>query len=59
MKKIGLVDIDVSHPKAFSAKIDELSLPMNYTGVVNYGFREADEVEAFAKSRGADPDKEV
>lgn len=53
MKKIGLVDIDVSHPKAFSAKIDELSLPMNYTGVVNYGFREADEVEAFAKSRGA------
>ena len=53
MKKIGLVDIDVSHPKAFSAKIDALSLPMNYTGVVNYGFREADEVEAFAKSRGA------
>ena len=53
MKKIGLVDIDVSHPKAFSAKIDELSLPMNYTGVVNYGFREEDEVEAFAKSRGA------
>ena len=53
MKKIGLVDIDVSHPKAFSAKIDELSLPMNSTGVVNYGFREKDEVEAFAKSRGA------
>ena len=53
MIKIGLVDIDVSHPKAFSAKMDELSLPMNYTGIVNYGFREEDEVEAFAKARGA------
>jgi hypothetical protein len=53
MTKIGLVDIDVSHPKAFSAKIKELSLPMQYTGVVNYGFREQDEVEAFAASQGA------
>lgn len=53
MIKIGLVDIDVSHPKAFSAKIDELSLPMHYSGIVNYGFRGEDEVEAFAKVQGA------
>lgn len=53
MIKIGLVDIDVSHPKAFSAKIDELSLPMHYTGIVNYGFREGDEVAAFADRQNA------
>ena len=49
MLKIGLVDIDVSHPGAFAAKMQELGLPMRYTHLVNRGFREADEVEGFAK----------
>ena len=53
MVKIGLVDIDVSHPQAFAGKMEELSIPMGYTHICNYGFREKDEVEAFAAACGA------
>ena len=53
MIKIGLVDIDVSHPGAFAATMEELSLPMRYTHVTNLGFREEDEVAAFAAASGA------
>lgn len=51
MIKIGVVNIDVSHPLAFS----EVLLQENrarYTAVYNDGFRGDDEVEAFMKKRG-------
>ncbi len=53
MVKIGLVDIDVSHPQAFAGKMEELNIPMGYTHICNFGFRENDEVEAFAAACGA------
>lgn len=49
MFKIGVVNIDVSHPKAFSKILSEGDRA-RYTAVYNDGFRGMDEVEAFAKS---------
>lgn len=48
MLKLGLVDIDVSHPGAFAAKMKEKELPMRYTHLINFGFRGEDEVAGFA-----------
>ena len=51
MVKIGLVNIDVSHPLAFS----EILLKENrarYTAIYNDGFRGDDEVDAFVEKLG-------
>lgn len=48
MIKIGAINIDVSHPLAFSAVLHD-SERARYTAVFNDGFREFDEVEGFAK----------
>ena len=51
MIKIGVVNIDTSHPLAFS----EILLKENrarYAAVFNDGFRGDDEVESFIKKRG-------
>lgn len=51
MIRIGVINIDVSHPKAFA----EYLLTTNrarYTAVYNDGFREDDEVEAFIRNFG-------
>ncbi|MBQ2718886.1 MAG: Gfo/Idh/MocA family oxidoreductase [Clostridia bacterium] len=52
MFRIGLVDIDVSHPGAFAVRMAEAGLPMRYTHLVNRGFRGEDEVAGFAKTNG-------
>lgn len=49
MIKIGAVNIDVSHPKAF-AEILHDSPRARYVAVFNDGFRERDEVEGFKKT---------
>lgn len=49
MIKIGVVNIDVSHPLAFS-KILEQDDRARYTAIYNEGFRGEDEVEAFVKN---------
>lgn len=49
MIKIGLVDIDVSHPLTFTKKMLENDIPMRYTYLCNKGFRGNDQVESFAK----------
>ena len=49
MIKIGLVDIDVSHPLTFTKKMLENGIPMKYAYVCNKGFRGKDQVESFAK----------
>lgn len=51
MIKIGVVNIDVSHPLAFS-KILREGGRARYAAVYNEGFRGRDEVEAFAASQG-------
>lgn len=48
MLKFGAVNIDVSHPKMF-AEVLEKGERGRYVAVYNDGFRERDEVEAFAK----------
>lgn len=48
MIKVGAITIDVSHPKAFS-EILANGDRAKYVAVYNDGFRENDEVEAFAK----------
>lgn len=49
MIKIGGVNIDVSHPKAFSEKMEEYSMNMKYEYIFNEGFRGEDEVDWFVK----------
>ena len=49
MIKIGLVDIDVSHPLTFTKKMLKNGIPMKYAYVCNKGFRGKDQVESFAK----------
>lgn len=51
MIKIGVVNIDVSHPLAFSKILQEENRA-GYAAVYNDGFRGMDEVEAFAKNNG-------
>ena len=51
MIKFGAITIDVSHPLAFSEKL-LLGNRGKYTAVFNDGFRENDEVCAFAEKRG-------
>lgn len=51
MIKIGVVNIDVSHPKTFSEELKK-GERARYTAVFNDGFRGTDEVEGFYKSAG-------
>lgn len=53
MKKIGLVNIDVSHPFAFAQKMEENpELDMQYAMVFNEGFRGDGEVSWFVNRYG-------
>jgi Predicted dehydrogenases and related proteins len=49
MIRIGVVNIDVSHPKAFSEYLKK-GERARYVAVYNDGFRENDEVEAFIRN---------
>ena len=51
MIRIGVVNIDVSHPKSFSEYL-KLGDRARYVAVYNDGFRGDDEVEGFIKSAG-------
>lgn len=51
MIKIGVVNIDTSHPQGFSEYLLRDSRA-RYAAVYNAGFREDDEVEAFIKKHG-------
>lgn len=51
MYRIGVVNLDVSHPKAFSEYLNKGDRA-RYTAVYNDGFRGDDEVEAFMKANG-------
>lgn len=51
MIRIGLVNLDVSHPKAFSEYLKKGDRA-RYVAVFNDGFREDDEVEGFIKNYG-------
>ena len=48
MIRIGVVNIDVSHPKAFSEYLKKGNRA-RYVAVYNEGFRGDDEVEGFIK----------
>ena len=48
MITIGVVNIDVSHPKAFASLLENENRA-RYVAVYNDGFREDDEVEGFIK----------
>ncbi len=53
MKKIGLVNIDTSHPQGFSAIMAQnAELDMQYTALFADGFRGDDEVNAFCAKYG-------
>jgi len=52
MIKIGGVNIDVSHPRAFSERMEDYSLNMKYEYIFNEEFRGEDEVEWFVKRFG-------
>ena len=54
MIKIGLVNIDVSHPKMFSRYLAKGNR-MRYAAVYNDGFRGEDEVNAFVEKAGEPP----
>lgn len=49
MIRIGVVNIDVSHPKAFSEYLKKENRA-RYVAIYNDGFREDDEVEGFIKN---------
>src|SRR5665647_3007628 len=49
MIRIGVINIDVSHPKAFSEYLKKDNRA-RYVAVYNDGFRGDDEVEAFIKN---------
>ena len=51
MIKIGVVNIDTSHPQAFSQYFKKENRA-RYTAIFNDGFRQDDEVEVFMKSNG-------
>ncbi len=51
MIRIGLVNMDVSHPKSF-AEVLKQEERARYTAVYNDGFRGDDEVDAFIKNAG-------
>jgi predicted dehydrogenase len=51
MIRIGVVNIDVSHPKVWARLLKEEDRA-RYVAVYNDGFREDDEVEAFVKKNG-------
>ncbi len=53
MIRIGVVNIDVSHPKAWATIMTEDDRA-RYTAVYNDGFRNDDEVEAFMRSFGVE-----
>ena len=52
MIKIGGVNIDVSHPKAFSERMEDYSMNMKYEYIFNEGFRGDEEVDWFVKRFG-------
>ncbi|HOD92797.1 MAG TPA: Gfo/Idh/MocA family oxidoreductase [Clostridia bacterium] len=49
MIKIGGVNIDVSHPKAFATNLEIHNINMRYEYIFNDGFRSEDEVNWFIK----------
>lgn len=51
--KIGVVNIDTSHPQAFSEYFKKQNRA-KYTAIYNDGFRGDDEVEAFMENNGID-----
>ena len=51
--RIGVVNIDVSHPKTFSQTLKEENRA-RYAAVYNEGFRGADEVKGFYQYAGLD-----
>lgn len=53
MIRIGVVNIDVSHPKAFSQVLKEQGRA-RYAALCNLGFRGEDEVEGFRRLAGLD-----
>ena len=53
MIKIGVVNIDVSHPKTFSQKLRSIGRA-RYAALYNAGFRGRDEVEGFRKMANLD-----
>lgn len=53
MIKIGLVNLDTSHPKSFSAYLNSGNRA-RYAAVFNDGFRGDDEVEGFMKMAGVE-----
>lgn len=53
MVKIGCINIDVSHPKAFSGILHQGD-KARYVAVYNDGFRDDSEVEGFVKTIGAE-----
>ena len=54
MIKIGVVNIDVSHPISFAQCLQEMGNKARYSAVYNDGFRGDDEVEAFITKCGLD-----
>lgn len=53
MIRLGVVNIDVSHPKAFAEYL-QTDNRARYAAVYNDGFREPDEVEGFCKRFGVE-----
>ena len=53
MIKIGVVNIDVSHPLMFSTVLNQ-GERARYVAVFNEGFRGDDEVKSFVKKQGLD-----
>ena len=51
MIKIGVVNIDTSHPNTFAARMAQGDRA-RYTAIYNDGFREDDEVESFMAKNG-------
>lgn len=49
MVKIGLVSLDISHPKSYATAYEKFCMDMKYSYLCNQGFRKADEEDWFVK----------
>ena len=49
MVKIGLVNLDISHPKTWAAQMEKYCMDIKYHYLCNKGFRKADEEDWFIK----------
>ena len=49
MLKIGLVSLDISHPKSYAPAYEKFCMDMKYSYLCNQGFRKADEEDWFVK----------